>query len=262
MSNQAVLTEVKNGVALITLNEPNSLNALSSEIMQGLTQAVTSIKHDSAVRAVILTGNGRAFCAGGNIKGFGNTSSAAAGRKRMKEGLNFLKDLAQMEKPVIAAVNGYAIGAGLSLALACDFVISAETSKFGLGFHKIGLVPDLGALYHLPRIVGMARAKELAFSDRTLSAAEAKEYGICLEVVEAEQLLSRAQEIAESFASSSTIAIGLAKSLLNRSFESSLDEVLHEEAMVQGIAFTTADHKEGVRAFLEKTKPVFTGSYS
>jgi 2-(1,2-epoxy-1,2-dihydrophenyl)acetyl-CoA isomerase len=262
MSNQAVLTVVKNGVALVTLNEPNSLNALSTAIVEGLTETFTSIKNDSTIRAVILTGNGRAFCAGGNIKGFSSVTSAAAGRKYMKEHINFLKDLAQMEKPVIAAVNGYAVGAGFSIALACDFVIASQNSKFSLGFHKLGLVPDLGGLYHLPRIVGMARAKELAFSDRTLSSYEAKEYGICLEVVEEGQLLCRAQEIAESFASSSTIAIGLAKSLLNHSFESSLDDILREEAMVQGIAFTTTDHKEGVRAFMEKTKPIFTGSYS
>ncbi len=262
MDNQAVLLEIKNGVALITLNEPNSLNALTTSIKDGLSNSIAAIQHDPAVRAVILTGNGKAFSAGGNIKGFGNISSAAAGRKRMLEGTSFIKDLSEMEKPVIAAVNGYAIGAGLSLALACDFVIASQNAKFSLGFHKIGLVPDLGALYHLPRIVGMARAKELAFSDRTLSAYEAKEYGIALEVVENEQLLSRSLEIAESFASSSTVALGLAKSLLNQSFESSLEEILQKEAMVQGIAFTTADHKEGVRAFLEKSKPVFTGSYS
>lgn len=262
MSSQAVLTEVKNGVARITLNEPDSLNALSTAIIEGLNETIGSIKNDPDIRAVILTGNGRAFCAGGNIKGFSSISSAAAGRKRMEDHTHFLKDLAQMEKPVIAAVDGHAVGAGFSIALACDFIIASERSKFALGFHKIGLVPDLGGLYHLPRIVGMARAKELAFSDRTLTAAEAKDYGICLEVVEAEQLLDRTQEIAETFASSPTIAIGLAKSLLNRSFESTFDDMLREESMVQGIAFTTADHKEGVRAFLDKTKPNFTGSYS
>jgi 2-(1,2-epoxy-1,2-dihydrophenyl)acetyl-CoA isomerase len=262
MSNLTVLTEVKNGVAIITLNEPKSLNALSGEIVEGLTNAIKAIKHDPAVRAVILTGNGKSFCSGGNIKSFSSVTSAASGRKYMLETGGFIKDLAELEKPVIAAVTGYAVGAGFSIAIACDFVIASPHSKFSLGFHKVGLVPDLGGLYHLPRIVGMARAKELAFSDRTLSAKEAKEYGICLEIVEEEQLLSRAQEFAESFASSSTIAIGLAKSLLNHSFESSLDDILHEEAMVQGIAFSTVDHKEGVRAFMDKTKPIFTGSYS
>jgi 2-(1,2-epoxy-1,2-dihydrophenyl)acetyl-CoA isomerase len=262
MENPAVLTEIKNGVALITLNEPKSLNSLSVEIVDGLTKSLRSIKHDPAVRAVILTGNGKAFCAGGNIKSFSSITSAASGRRYMHETGGFIKDLVQMEKPVIAAVNGYAVGAGFSIAIACDFVIASPHSKFALGFHKVGLVPDLGGLYHLPRIVGMARAKELAFSDRTLSAMEAKEYGICLEVVEEDQLLSRAEEMASSFAASPTIAIGLAKVMLNRSFESSFEDVLREEGMVQGISFTTEDHKEGVRAFIEKTNPNFTGSYS
>lgn len=262
MENQAVLTEVKNGVALITLNKPKSLNALSAAMVKGLKNSLHSIKHDPAVRAVILTGNGRAFCAGGDIKGFSEIQSAAMGRKYMQEHSDFLKDLAQMEKPVIAAVNGYAVGAGFSIVIACDFVIAASGSQFALGFHKVGLVPDLGALYHLPRVVGMARAKELAFSDRTLTSLEAKEYGICLEVVEQERLLNRAFQLAESMAASPTIAIGLTKTLLNHSFESSLEELLREEAMIQGIAFKTRDHQEGVRAFIEKTKPNFTGSYS
>nr|WP_263326630.1 enoyl-CoA hydratase [Neobacillus sp. Marseille-Q6967] len=261
MENQAVITEVKDGYAIVTLNQPNALNALSTEIVEGLTESMNRLKHDPAIRAVILTGHGRAFCAGGNIKGFSDVTSAAGGRKYMQDHTGFLKDLAQMEKPVIAAVNGYAVGAGLSIAIACDVVIAVPYAKFALGFHKLGLVPDLGALYHLPRVVGMARAKELAFSDRTLSATEAKEYGICLEVVEEGQLLNRAEELAASFAASPTIAIGLAKSILNRSFESSLEDILREEALVQGISFTTVDHKEGVRAFLEKSKPTFTGSY-
>jgi 2-(1,2-epoxy-1,2-dihydrophenyl)acetyl-CoA isomerase len=262
MNKESVLTEVKNGFAVITLNEPKSLNALSVEIVEGLTTSLRSIKHDPAVRAVIITGNGKAFCAGGNIKGFSNITSAAGGRRYIQEHIDFLKDLAQMEKPVIAAVNGYAVGAGFSIVLACDFVLASPQSNFALGFHKIGLVPDLGGLYHLPRIVGMARAKELAFSDRMLSAMEAKEYGICLEVVEADQLLNRAEELAQSFAGSPTIALGLAKTILNSSFESSLDDIFRQEAMVQGISFTTQDHKEGVRAFIEKKNPTFTGSYS
>jgi 2-(1,2-epoxy-1,2-dihydrophenyl)acetyl-CoA isomerase len=260
MDHQSVITQMKNGVAVITLNEPQSLNALSTDIVEGLSNTIQAIKHDANVRAVILTGNGKAFSAGGDIKSFSSVSSAAVGRNYMLKMGGFIKDLVQMEKPVIAAVNGYAVGAGFSIALACDIVLAAKKAKFAMGFHKVGLVPDLGGLYHLPRVVGMARAKELAFSDRTLTAEEAKEYGICLEVVEDDQLLTRAFEMAESFASSSTIAIGLAKSLLNHSIDSSLEDFLMEEAMAQGIAFTTEDHKEGVRAFLEKTKPVFTGS--
>lgn len=261
MEKQAVIKEVNDGIATITLNEPNSQNALSSAIIEGLDHNLNSIIHDSSIRAVILTGNGKSFCAGGDIKGFSNVTTAASGRKYMQKHSHFLKELVNMEKPVIAAVNGFAIGAGFSIAMACDIVIASTKAKFGLGFNKVGLVPDLGALYHLPRIVGIARAKELVFSDRILSASEARNYGICLEVVEDEQLLNCANNLANSFKANPPIAIGLTKTILNHSMESSLEEILREEAMVQGIAFKTQDHQEGVRAFFEKTKPNFTGSY-
>ena len=261
MEKKAVLMEVQEGIATIIFNEPNSQNALSEEMIEGLDSSMNSIKHDSSIRAVILTGNGKSFCAGGDIRSFSNVSSAASGRNYMQKHSYFLKELVNMEKPVIAAVNGYAIGAGFSIALACDIVIASTNAKFGLGFNKVGLVPDLGALYHLPRIVGMARAKELVFSDRILSAGEARDYGICLEVVEDNQLLNFAHNLANSFKENPPIATGLSKTILNHSMESSLEEILREEAMVQGIAFKTQDHQEGVRAFFEKTKPNFTGSY-
>ncbi|MFJ7637984.1 enoyl-CoA hydratase/isomerase family protein [Peribacillus sp. NPDC097206] len=261
MENEAVIMQVNNGIATITLNEPNSLNALSGAIIEKLNHFFNSIKNDSSIRAVILTGNGRSFCAGGDIKGFSKVTSAASGRKYMQKHSSFLKELVNMEKPVIAAVNGFAIGAGFSIAIACDIVIASSKAKFGLNFNKVGLVPDLGALYHLPRIVGMARAKELAFSDRILSASEAKDYGICLEVVEEDNLLNFCTDLANSFVANPPIAIGLTKTMLNHSMESSLEDILNEEAMVQGIVFNTQDHQEGVRAFIDKTKPNFTGSY-
>lgn len=259
MINESVLFEVKNQVAIITMNEPKSMNALSGGILSGLMEAVQKIKFNTDIRAVILTGSGRAFCAGGDITSFPGISSAASGRRAMQQTAAFVKDLSQLEKPVIAAVNGHAIGAGFSLAITCDFIISSENAKFALGFTKIGVVPDLGALYHLPRIVGMARAKEMAYSARTLSAEEAKEYGICLEIVPADELLTRAQEIAESFTQGPAYSIGLTKAVLNRSYESTLEEILREEEYAQAIAFSTDDFKEGVRAFLEKRKPSFTG---
>lgn len=256
---EAVLFEVKKGVAWITLNEPDSLNALSNEMAAGLTEAVERIRNDSEIRSVVLTGNGKAFCAGGNIKGFPKDQSPGILRKYIHDTIDFVKKLAEVEKPVIGAINGYAVGAGLSIALACDLVLTVPHAQFALGFNKIGLVPDLGALYHLPRVVGMARAKELAFTNRMLSAEEAKEYGIVLEIVEADKLLARAEALAEELAQSATLAIGLAKSLLNHSFESTLESVIKEEASIQALAFSSEDHQEGVRAFLQKTKPSFKG---
>lgn len=253
MSN-AVLLEVQNQVAVVTLNQPKSLNALSNDIVEGLNQALSQIKKDADIKAVILTGSGRAFCAGGNIKGFPAATNANVGREYMEGVASFIRPLANLEKPVIAAVNGYAVGAGFSIAVACDFIIAEEDAKFSMSFNKVGLVPDLGSLYHLPRIVGMARAKELAYSNRTLSASEAKEYGLCLEVVPSGDVLNRALAIAETFVNGSPIATALTKTVLNHSYESTLDQILREECTVQGIAFTTEDHQVAARAFKEKSK--------
>ncbi|WP_209122691.1 enoyl-CoA hydratase/isomerase family protein [Alkalihalobacillus sp. BA299] len=261
MSVPAVLFEVENGVATITLNEPKHMNALSSSIIEGLQNSIARINEDSEIRAVVLTGSGKAFCAGGDIKTFPDSrSNAAVSRNYMKFGLPFLVELAQLEKPIVAAVNGYAVGAGFSIAIACDFILASNDSTFAMSFNKVGLVPDLGALYHLPRIVGMARAKELALTGRSITPHEAKEYGIVLEVLPQEELLERAKELASTLADSATQALGLTKHILNRSYELSLEQVLREEAMAQAIAFSTDDHKEGVTSFFEKRKPVFTGN--
>lgn len=260
MSNESVLFSVKNGVATIKLNEPKSLNALSKNIVEGLIDSLKNIKEDNSIRAVILTGSGRGFCAGGDITSFPKGNSAALGRTYMQKMQTFIKEWSELEKPIIAVVNGYAVGAGFSLALACDFVIAAENSKFAMAFNKMGVVPDLGGLYHLPRVVGMARAKELAYSDRTLSAQEAKEYGICLEVVPDSEVLHKSQEIAEIFAKGPGYSIGMTKAILSHSLESSLEQILREEAMAQGISFTTNDHRAGVEAFFEKKAPIFSGN--
>ncbi|WP_078428401.1 enoyl-CoA hydratase/isomerase family protein [Alkalihalobacterium alkalinitrilicum] len=261
MSEPAVLFEVENGVATITLNQPEQMNALSKAIIEGLKSSLARIKEDPEIRAVVLTGSGRAFCAGGDIKEFpGDGNNAAISRDYMKFGLPFMADLAQLEKPVVAAVDGYAVGAGFSIAIAADFVLASENSTFAMSFNKIGLVPDLGGLYHLPRLVGMARAKELAMTGRSITGAEAKECGLVLDVLPKEQLLVKARELAERLANSATQALGLTKHILSRSYELSLEQVLREEAMVQAIAFSTDDHKEGVKSFFEKRKPSFSGS--
>jgi 2-(1,2-epoxy-1,2-dihydrophenyl)acetyl-CoA isomerase len=260
MSKDSVLIEINNCVATITLNEPKSLNSLSLALVKGLKEAIREVKENNEVRAIILTGNGKAFCAGGNIKEFPDgIQKASIGREYMEESVSLLTGLAQLEKPTVAAVNGYAVGAGFSLALACDFVLATEETIFAMVFNKIGLVPDLGGLYHLPRIVGMARAKEIVFSARDISAKEAKDYGIVLDIVRQEELIEKAQELAGSLAIKATQAIGLSKFILNRSFELSLEQLLQEERFAQAVAFSTDDHAEGIKAFFEKRSPQFSG---
>lgn len=177
----------------------------------------------------------------------------------MESPVILLTALAQLEKPTIAAVNGFAFGAGFSIAIACDFVIASENAKFSMVFNKIGLIPDLGALYHLPRIVGKTRAKEIVYSARDISAQEAKEYGIVLDIVPQEELLQKSLQLANSLTEKATKSIGLSKYLMNQSFELTLPQFLQEERFAQAIAFSTDDYAECVAAFLEKREPKFKG---
>ncbi|MFC4024052.1 enoyl-CoA hydratase/isomerase family protein [Oceanobacillus longus] len=259
MESNAVLLDIKDNIATITLNQPEKMNVLSIEIIEGLTDVLDQVKSEAAVRAVILTGKGKAFNAGGDIKSFPNISNAGVGRDFMTSSIQYYKDLASLEKPTIAAVNGFAVGAGLSLAISCDFVIASENATFNMGFNKMGLVPDLGGLYYLPRLVGLQRAKELVFSGRNITANEAKQYGICLEVTNKEELMNRAWEFASNIRDNTGYSVGLTKTMLNQSFESSLEDILFMESMAQAISFTTDDHEESVKAFFEKRKPRFKG---
>ncbi|WP_158595088.1 enoyl-CoA hydratase/isomerase family protein [Oceanobacillus piezotolerans] len=259
MTNHAVLLDITDNIATITFNQPDRLNVLSSEIISGLTDSLRQIKEDSSIRVVILTGEGKAFNAGGDIKSFPDIKNAGVGRNYMTQSIRFYKDLASLEKPTIAAVNGYAVGAGFSLAITCDLVIASENATFNMGFNRMGLVPDLGGLYYLPRLVGMQRAKMLAFSGKNITAEEAKQYGICLEVTKKEELMNRARELALSLRDGTGYSVGLTKSIINQSFESSLEDILFMESMAQAISFTTEDHHESVKAFFEKREPKFTG---
>lgn len=258
MAEQIVLYEVANGVATITLNRPEKMNALSAELVSGFQGALEQAAADATVRSVIITGSGKAFSAGGDLASFAGID-ALKGKRYLQQAHRLLLTLHSLEKPVVAAVNGFATGAGFNVALACDLVIAGEEAKFGQVFAKVGLIPDFGGLYFLPRIVGLPRAKELMYSGRIIPAKEAQAYGIVLEVTAQDELLARARELAESLAAGPGAALGMTKAILNRSYELSLEQLLHEEAMAQGIAFSTRDHQEGVRAFFEKRSPVFTG---
>ncbi len=258
MSDQPLLLEVNEGVATITLNRPEKKNTLDTAMRSELARVLDGLHKDDSVRALILTGAGGAFCAGGDISTMGKgDTSAEAGLKRAKSAHGLLRKLLEFERPVIAAVDGPAFGIGFSLALAADLVLASPRARFCLSFLRVGLIPDGGVHYTLPRIVGLQRAKELIFSARELDAAGAMDYGIVLEVVPPEGLLERARAIASSFRNASGVALALSKATLSRAFESDVSTMLELEAVAQGIALTSDVHRTAVKRFMDRQPPLF-----
>lgn len=256
MSETKILVAIENGVATLTLNRPEARNALDFEMRHELRDAVQRIRADREIRAVVLRGAGSDFCSGGDVRAM-NVTSAEAGRNRMDDLHGWLTPLIELDRPVIAAVDGVCYGIGFSFALASDFVIATPRARFCMPFMKIGLVPDGAAFYTLPRVVGMARARELIFSAREVGAEEAQRIGVALEIVEPAQLGARANQIAECLANASPVAFGLSKRALHQSLNSDLHTMLALESAAQGIAFTTDFHREAVRRFREKEPPLF-----
>jgi 2-(1,2-epoxy-1,2-dihydrophenyl)acetyl-CoA isomerase len=255
-----LLCEVEAGVATLTLNRPSVLNALNLALKAELAERIAELGKRRDVRAIVLTGSGRAFCSGGDIREMDPGRTPADTRERLLAlHRTLFTPLATIEKPVIAAVNGTAVGAGLSLALACDLIFAAERAVFGAVFSSRGLVPDAGAAFRLVRYVGVARAKELAFSGRLFGAGEALQLGLVQRVVADDHLLRETQAYAASLASGATVALGLTKRLLDLAPTSTRDEMVEHEigAVIQAIG--TGDHAEALSAFAEKRKPSFTG---
>jgi len=254
-----LLIEKKDGIAKVTLNRPEVLNAFSIEMREGLGILFENFAQDETVRVVIITGAGKAFCAGGDIKGWGDLKDE--NRRNLIIGLahKAVKAITALEKPVIAMVNGDAVGAGCNLALACDMIIAAETARFGEVFVRLGLGPDWGGAYFLPRLIGLAKAKELLFMGKIISAAEAERIGLINQVVPAEQLEDTVMKLAKQLAQSATKAIGMMKIFLHKAWQMDLATALEYEAFVQSECIRTEDHQEAVKAFLEKKKPVFKG---
>ena len=246
-------------VAVIRMNSPESMNALESLLFEELCDAASDVERDDSVRAVILTGTGRAFCAGGDLKRFSEGFDANEGYLYMKRFAPWVKQFAGMCKPTIAAVNGYAVGAGFCIALHADMIVASEDAKFGMAFVNVGLIPDLGGLYALPRLVGLQKAKELVFTGRNISAAEAKEIGIVNKVTSPETLYEDSFELAKKIAQGPSFAHRMAKTLINASAEMTLDQLLEQEALLQAQCIQTEDHKNAVDAFFKKEKPVFKG---
>ena len=245
------------GVLTLTLNRPDVLNAFNGA-MHGAFQAGLKEAKAADVRTVVITGAGRGFCVGQDLTEFQDAAGDIGDRLREGYHKNVLA-IRALEKPVIAAVNGPAAGAGLSLACACDVRIAAESASFIPAFIGIGLVPDSGGTYFIARLLGTARAFEWMSQNRKLAAAEALAWGLVSEVVADDELLARAAELAGSYAQAPTRAIGMTKRLFDHVQTATLDEQLELEAQLQGSATQCEDFREGVTAFLEKRPPSFTG---
>jgi enoyl-CoA hydratase/carnithine racemase len=255
-----VLTMHDGGVAVLTLNRPDVLNAVDGQMRIELAEAVERAGRDDSIRAVVLTGAGRGFCAGGDIKGMEERLSAPPGSvadygwRRQRSLHHTVMRLHALEKITIAAVNGPAAGLGADLALICDFIVASEAASFVMSFVLRGLVPDGGGMYTLPRRIGLAKAKELIFTGRRLNGQEMLDVGIADRLVPADDLLSTAIGWAADFAKQSPTALGLAKSIMNGAFESTLEATLAAGAQAQAMAYTTDEHRASVQAFMERSR--------
>jgi 2-(1,2-epoxy-1,2-dihydrophenyl)acetyl-CoA isomerase len=252
--------EKEGAVAILTLDRPERLNAMADPMWDALYEHLGSIAADEEVRAVILTGAGRAFCSGGDVTSMAK-SDIVSGRTRSKKRHRTVQALYSLEKPVIAAIRGacYGIGNALALALACDLAVASENAKFSMAFKKVGVVPDGGAIFFLTQYLGIGRAKELVYTARVVPAQEALQLGLVARVVPDDRLDAEARALAKEMAESATYALALAKKMFQSMAMPSLEMLLENEVLNSGVARLTHDHQEGVAAFKEKRPPKFQG---
>ncbi len=258
-----LLIENDGAVRTLRLNRPESLNALDNELLTSLGRAVADADKDKTVRCLVITGAGRGFSSGQDLADVAaryKSSEPIELGAHLRERYNpLIMRIRTIEKPVIAAVNGVAAGAGCSLALACDLRVATESATFIEAFINVGLVPDSGSTFMLPRLIGVARAVDMACTGRKISAAEALQIGLVNQVVPDDQLAAAVKKLADKLAGLPPRAIGLTKRAINAAWTADLESQLDYEAMLQTTAGQTRDHREGVTAFLEKRPPQFTG---
>jgi 2-(1,2-epoxy-1,2-dihydrophenyl)acetyl-CoA isomerase len=259
LSEPTILLALSDGVATVTLNRPDRLNAFNETMHAELAQVLDRIELDRAIRAVLLTGAGRGFCSGQDLNDRATVERPDLGDTLDRLYNPLVRRLTRLERPVIAAVNGVAAGAGANLALACDIVLAAKSAVFVQAFVKIGLIPDVGGSFTLPRLVGRARAMGLAMLGEPISGEQAADWGLVWQAVDDEQLLEEATAMARHLATQPTTALGLIKRAINASAANDLDQQLKLERDLQRKAGQTQDFAEGVSAFLERRPAVFKG---
>lgn len=257
----AILIERIGATALLTLNRPEARNALDYDMRTELAEAVPKLRDDPEVKVLVITGAGKHFCAGGDVKVLAESQAAARdifeGRERILKIHRWFNELIDIEKPVIAAIDGVAFGGGLSFALCADFVLATPRASFCSVFSRLGYVPDMAAMYLLPRAVGLATAKELVFTGRVVDVKEAHRIGLVHRIVEGD-LREAALELAARFHSAPAGAIGVAKSIMNRTFESDRNTVCAQEAMAQAMCRESSFHQEAVQRFVDKHPPLYS----
>lgn len=261
MSEHSIQLKVMNQVAYVALNRPEVFNSFNREMALSMQAALDQCASDALIRAIVITGNGKAFCAGQDLKEVVSPELNPGFRKILEEHYNpIVQRIRTIEKPVIAAVNGVAAGAGANIALACDIVLASEKASFIQAFSKIGLIPDSGGTFFLPRLIGFQRASALAMTGDKVTAEEALQMGMVYKVVSEESFETSVQQLAEQLAQMPTKALGLTKRLLNESLTNDLNTQLALESDLQIEASESNDYNEGVTAFVEKRKPQFNGN--
>jgi len=263
MEYESILYEVESGALTITLNRPDKLNALTDTTLHELIDAFRQAGRDDTVRCVVLTGAGRGFCPGADLGGVQerqDTGGSFDYKEHLRTTFNpLITRMRELPKPIIGAINGVAAGAGMSIAVATDYRIAAESASFLQAFVKIGLIPDSGSTWMLPRLVGMTRAMDLMLTGRKIDAKTALEWGLVNQVVPDDALMQVVATLAQTFANGPTRGIGYIKQAVRYASHSTLNAALEYEADLQDLAGRTADHQEGLRAFLEKRPPTFKG---
>jgi len=263
MAFNEILLEKKEGVAVVTLNRPERFNSFTTSMYREFPRIVDQLRRDDEVKAVILTGAGKGFCAGSDVSDRLGKRLEKGGEESRFENLQqvgaMALDIADFDKPIIGAINGAAVGAGLSLALLYDIRLASEKARFGAVWLNVGLTADVGATYYLPRIVGREKALELILTREIVGADEALKIGLVSKVFPHDQLMDEARNLARSIATGPSVAVELTKRALQRSFDNDLRTQLDYESYAQNICRQTEDHKEGIRAFAEKRKPLFVG---
>jgi 2-(1,2-epoxy-1,2-dihydrophenyl)acetyl-CoA isomerase len=252
---ETVKYEKKDMIAIITLNRPDRLNAINLQMNRDLVDALETAKNDDNVRSIVITGAARAFCAGADVGEFASGDFSKGDNTRFIHPYNLFR----LSKPIIAAVNGVAVGFGMNLAISCDIVFASENASFGEFFIRMGIIPDMNGSLLLPLLVGVHKAKELIFSGKRIYAEEALRIGLVNQIFPQEELLPKTMEFAQHLAEQAPLALSLSKQAINKGYEKIFDEMLKIEKDYNDICYASEDHKEAAQSFVEKRKPIFKG---